>query len=307
MSTHPALQPGRVAVITGGASGIGFAAAKKFTALGMKVVIADWREDALDAAREKLVAATNRPADIRSAALDVGDEDAVIELQRFATQAFGDIGILMNNAATGGHGGLFEDPANWKRILNANLWGVIHGVQAFAPAMAKQKEPSLIVNTGSKQGITCPPGDTAYNVSKAGVKVVTEALAHELRNMPDCKVTAHLLIPGFTFTGLTAAAGGPKPAAAWTPEQVDRFHDHKHRSRRLLHPLPRQRRAARARRKAHGLGDGRHHRKPPAAVALARRLERQVRRIRKGLSRWRNPSPAKSSLSPAPVPASVAR
>ncbi len=223
MSSHPALQPGRVAVITGGASGIGFAAAKKFTALGMKVVIADWREDALDAAREKLVAATNRPADIRSAALDVGDEDAVIELQRFATQAFGDIGILMNNAATGGHGGLFEDPANWKRILNANLWGVINGVQAFAPGMAKQKEPSLIVNTGSKQGITCPPGDTAYNVSKAGVKVVTEALEHELRNMPDCKVTAHLLIPGFTFTGLTAAAGGPKPAAAWTPEQVVDF------------------------------------------------------------------------------------
>ena len=223
MSRHPALQPGRVAVITGGASGIGFAAAKKFTALGMKVLIADWREDALDAAREKLVAATNRPADIRSAALDVGDEDAVIELQRFATQAFGDIGILMNNAATGGHGGLFEDPANWKRILNANLWGVIHGVQAFAPGMAKQKVPSLIVNTGSKQGITCPPGDTAYNVSKAGVKVVTEALAHELRNMPECKVTAHLLIPGFTFTGLTAAAGGPKPAAAWTPEQVIDF------------------------------------------------------------------------------------
>jgi NAD(P)-dependent dehydrogenase (short-subunit alcohol dehydrogenase family) len=223
MSSHPALQPGRVAVITGGASGIGFAAAKKFTALGMKVVIADWREEALDAAREKLVAATNRPADIRSAALDVGDEDAVIELQRFATQAFGDIGILMNNAATGGHGGLFENPANWKRILNANLWGVIHGVQAFAPGMAKQEEPSLIVNTGSKQGITCPPGDTAYNVSKAGVKVVTEALQHELRNMPDCKVTAHLLIPGFTFTGLTAAAGGPKPPAAWTPEQVIDF------------------------------------------------------------------------------------
>ena len=91
------------------------------------------------------------------------------------------------------------------------IWGVIDGVHAFAPAMVRQAEPSAIVNTGSKQGITTPPGDAAYNVSKADVKVVTEALAHELGNTEGAKIIVHLLIPGFTFTGLTAASGGVKP------------------------------------------------------------------------------------------------
>jgi len=83
--------------------------------------------------------------------------------------------------------------------------------------------PALIVNTGSKQGITTPPGDPAYNISKAGVKAFTEALQHELRNTPDCRVTAHLLIPGFVFTGLTAHGRSDKPAGAWTPEQTVDF------------------------------------------------------------------------------------
>ena len=81
----------------------------------------------------------------------------------------------MNNAGTGGGGELFGDSARWRRIIEVNLWGVINGVQTFAPDMMKQGTPAAIVNTGSKQGITCPPGDTAYNVSKAGVKVITEA------------------------------------------------------------------------------------------------------------------------------------
>jgi NAD(P)-dependent dehydrogenase (short-subunit alcohol dehydrogenase family) len=89
--------------------------------------------------------------------------------------------------------------------------------------MIAQGSPCAIVNTGSKQGITCPPGDTAYNVSKAGVKVVTEALAHELRNTEGCRVSAHLLIPGFTFTGMTAAPQAEKPAAAWTADEVVDF------------------------------------------------------------------------------------
>ena len=94
-------------------------------------------------------------------------------------------------------------------------------MQAFAPDMIGQGTPCAIVNTGSKQGITCPPGDTAYNVSKAGVKVVTEALAHELRNIAGCKVSAHLLIPGFTYTGITGAK--EKPAGAWSADEVIDF------------------------------------------------------------------------------------
>jgi NAD(P)-dependent dehydrogenase (short-subunit alcohol dehydrogenase family) len=119
--------------------------------------------------------------------------------------------------------GVLGDLDRWRRLIDVNLWGVIHGIKAFAPAMIAQGTPCAILSTGSKQGITCPPGDTAYNVSKAGVKVVTEALAHELRNIDGCKVSAHLLIPGFTFTGMTRPDGGEKPAAAWTAEQVVDF------------------------------------------------------------------------------------
>ena len=100
---------------------------------------------------------------------------------------------------------------------------MIHGAQAFGPGMIARDRPGLVVNTGSKQGITTPPGNPAYNVSKAGVKAFTEALAHELRNLPDAQVSAHLLIPGFVFTGLTRGGRTEKPAAAWTPEQVVDF------------------------------------------------------------------------------------
>ncbi len=126
----------------------------------------------------------------------------------------------MNNAGVGRGGGAFDHLDGWRRVLGINLWGVVHGVQAFAQAMIDQKTPAAIVNTGSKQGITNPPGDAAYNVSKAGIKTLTEHLAHQLRNIDGCQVSAHLLIPGFTFTGITQGGGAPKPPAAWTGEQV---------------------------------------------------------------------------------------
>jgi NAD(P)-dependent dehydrogenase (short-subunit alcohol dehydrogenase family) len=130
----------------------------------------------------------------------------------------------MNNAASEGEGRLFSGHGTWRKIIDVNLWGVINGVQSFVPAMIAQGTPAAVINTGSKQGITTPPGNTAYNVSKAGVKVVTEALAHELRSAPGGKISAHLLIPGFTFTGLTRARGvTEKPPGAWTPEQVVDF------------------------------------------------------------------------------------
>ena len=86
--------------------------------------------------------------------------------------------------------------------------------------MIDQGTPCAIINTGSKQGITNPPGDAAYNVSKAGIKSLTESLAHQLRLIDGCRVTAHLLIPGFTYTGLTKRFAQEKPSGAWLPEQV---------------------------------------------------------------------------------------
>jgi NAD(P)-dependent dehydrogenase (short-subunit alcohol dehydrogenase family) len=133
---------------------------------------------------------------------------------------FGEVAVLMNNAGTGPGGGPFDHYEGWQRVIGVNLWGVINGVHAFSEAMIAQGTDAMIVNTGSKQGITCPPGDTAYNVSKAGVKVITEGLQHTLRITPGCKVSAHLLVPGWTHTGLTARDGGAKPAGAWTADQV---------------------------------------------------------------------------------------
>lgn len=104
-------------------------------------------------------------------------------------------------------------------MLGVNLWGVINATQALVPGMIARGRPGLIVNTGSKQGITTPPGDPAYNISKAGVKAFTEALQYELRNTEGCRLSAHLLIPGFVFTGLTANGRSEKPAAAWTPSR----------------------------------------------------------------------------------------
>jgi NAD(P)-dependent dehydrogenase (short-subunit alcohol dehydrogenase family) len=220
---HPALAANRVAVVTGAASGIGLAASAKFAALGMKVCMADLSGDALEPGAAKVRAVAAKPDFVRSFPVDVSSLDDVRRLQASVIDAFGEVAVLMNNAGTGGGGELFGDPARWRRILDVNLWGVINGVQAFAPDMIKQGTAAAVINTGSKQGITCPPGDTAYNVSKAGVKVVTEALAHELRNTEGCRVTAHLLIPGFVFTGMTKGSRTEKPAAAWTPEQLVDF------------------------------------------------------------------------------------
>jgi NAD(P)-dependent dehydrogenase (short-subunit alcohol dehydrogenase family) len=103
------------------------------------------------------------------------------------------------------------------------LWGVINGVHTFTANMIAQGTPALIINTGSKQGITCPPGNPAYNVSKAAIKAATESLQHELRNTENCMITAHLLVPGFTYTGMIRQFLPERPDDAWTSEQVVEF------------------------------------------------------------------------------------
>jgi NAD(P)-dependent dehydrogenase (short-subunit alcohol dehydrogenase family) len=211
----PALSSGGVAVITGAAGGIGLAAAKRFAALGLKLVLADRDEAALQAAATELNAV--------AVCVDVSKADEVARL-RDAASTLGPVAVLMNNAAIGANpGSCFAKPDEWRRLMEINLFGMINGAQAFAPVMAAQSTPSLIINTGSKQGITTPPGNAAYNVSKAGLKVFTEALAHELRCTEGCQASAYLLIPGFTWTSMTGAGDREKPAGAWTAEQVIDF------------------------------------------------------------------------------------
>jgi NAD(P)-dependent dehydrogenase (short-subunit alcohol dehydrogenase family) len=221
---HPALTSGRGAVITGAASGIGLATAMRLAQTGLRVVVADLPGAALDAAEEMIAKAAKGGAkDVLAVPTDVSQHDQVRRLRKTAFDTFSDIAFVMNNAGVEGGGGPYENYAGWQKLLSVNLWGVINGVHEFAPALIAQKKPALIVNTGSKQGITTPPGDTAYNVTKAGVKVTTESLAHALRNEPGCQVTAHLMIPGFVFTGMTARGRTEKPADAWTPEQAVEF------------------------------------------------------------------------------------
>jgi NAD(P)-dependent dehydrogenase (short-subunit alcohol dehydrogenase family) len=221
---HPALVPGSVAVVTGGAAGIGLAAATRFAALGLRVCIADLGAERLARAEAALAeAAPGGAGAVMAMTADVARAAEIDALRAAVEQRFGPVDVLMNNAGVQPGSALFGPPEAWTRVLDVNLWGVIHGVRAFVPGMIERGRPGLVINTGSKQGITTPPGDPAYNLSKAGVKVYTEALAHELRGIAGCAVAAHLLIPGFVFTELTARGRTEKPAGAWTPEQTVDF------------------------------------------------------------------------------------
>jgi NAD(P)-dependent dehydrogenase (short-subunit alcohol dehydrogenase family) len=215
-----ALKSSNAAVITGGASGIGLAAAVSFAGRGMGVCIADLGANRLAAAAAAIKEAGGEAMTVEC---DVSRLADLTALEASVRARFGRIDVLMNNAGVQPGSTMFGPLADWERTIAVNMWGVINGSRIFAPQMIRQGTPGLIINTGSKQGITTPPGNPAYNISKAGVKVFTEALQHELRNTPDCLVSAHLLIPGFVFTPLAAGGRTEKPAGAWTAGETVTF------------------------------------------------------------------------------------
>jgi NAD(P)-dependent dehydrogenase (short-subunit alcohol dehydrogenase family) len=215
------LAGGRGAIITGGASGIGLATARRLIALGMRVCIADLDAAVLDSAAAELASlASGGKADVLAVKTDVSVSAEVERLADAAFSRFGEIAFLMNNAAAFDGGDAFSELESWRHLLEVNVLGVLHGVQIVGRRMVDRGKSGAIINTGSKQGITSPPGNTAYNVTKAAVKSLTEGLAHTLRNIPGCQITAHLLIPGFTYTGNMAKRMPKRPAAAWLPDQV---------------------------------------------------------------------------------------
>ena len=208
---------GRGAVVTGAASGIGLATAKRLAARGMHVCLTDIDEAALDRAHEEVRAAA-QGGRVMSAACDVADMAAVTALKDRVLDTFEDVALVMNNAVARHSGGCLDEPGNWRRTIDVGLFGVINGCQAFGPTMTASGKPGMIVNVGSKQGITNPPGRPHYNVAKAAAKSYTELLQHELRNTDGGAVTAHLLVPGMTTTG-----GREHRDGAWWPDQVVDF------------------------------------------------------------------------------------
>ncbi|MEM7428078.1 MAG: SDR family NAD(P)-dependent oxidoreductase [Pseudomonadota bacterium] len=220
---NEAVKAGGYAVVTGAASGVGRVAALRFAQAGLGVILADLQGPKLEEAVEEVRAAAAEGVEVIGQAADV-TVDA--DLEALADKAFstGPVAILMNNAGIGGVPTTpWSEMDNWNRLLDVNFHGVLRGVHAFLPRMTEAGRPAVVINTGSKQGITTPPGNPAYNISKAAVRLLTEQLAHELRQA-EAPISAHLFVPGFTYTGMIAARMPEKPASAWTSEQtVDYF------------------------------------------------------------------------------------
>ncbi|HEY4352210.1 MAG TPA: SDR family oxidoreductase [Paraburkholderia sp.] len=227
---------GKVAVITGAASGFGRAFASKGAALGMKLVLADVNPDAL---AQTVDALRDSGADAIGVPTDVANPAAVEALAQAALAAFGKVHLLFNNAGVGSGGFLWESSANdWAWVFGVNVMGVAHGVRVFTPIMLAQNEPAHIVNTASVAGLLSPPAMGIYNASKHAVVSLTETLYHDLQlaqaatQNADAQVGCSLLCPAFVPTGIADAerarpaelrnAGGPTRSQIAAGKQLQR-------------------------------------------------------------------------------------
>jgi NAD(P)-dependent dehydrogenase (short-subunit alcohol dehydrogenase family) len=227
-------------------TGIGRAACIEFAKAGMTVWMVDIDEIELQAAQELVQSMAPNPACVHSKVVNVGNATQVEDLAESVFADGGKCHLLMNNAGIGQGGGAMTDMKTMHHVMNVNTYGPMHGCISFVPRMKQLGEPGIIINTGSKQGITMPPGNLTYNISKAALKAYTEGLEHELmmaRVHEQGQLRAALLIPGWVNTSIAlktareaALAKGDtleedsvffhqdKPAAgAWMPQQVIPF------------------------------------------------------------------------------------
>jgi NAD(P)-dependent dehydrogenase (short-subunit alcohol dehydrogenase family) len=211
---------GKVAVVTGGASGIGQALARRFVADGMRVMLADIEGDALSAAARELREGGGQVAEY---VCDVSDESQVIDLATETYEQFGTAHVVCNNAGGGGGlGNVWEiGQAEWDWVFGVNFWGVLNGIRAFVPRLIAQGE-GHVVNTASLAGLKAAPFMGPYAATKHAVVAISESLSHELAGMGS-PVRVSVLCPGFLRTRIAESdrnwpdALGDRPQIAGTP------------------------------------------------------------------------------------------
>ena len=192
---------GKTAVITGGASGIGLALAHRFGAAGMRLLVADIEEPALEAATRELRDAGN---EVAATVTDVSDLSQIEALAATAAETYGNVHLLCNNAGVGGGGSLLMPDGDldmWKWTIDIDLWGVIYGCKVFMPAMAAHGEGAHVVNTASMAGLGAPAFMGAYSVAKYGVVSLSESLAREAQVM-GLDIGVSVLCPAFVATAI---------------------------------------------------------------------------------------------------------
>lgn len=241
----PSFTKGNTALITGGASGIGLSLAEKCLKYGMNVIVVDNNGDDLGKAQMYLSGLITGDQQVVGLKVDVGNLEEWDAVRETVEGEFdGKLHLLALNAGTSQRG-TFGTPTShtyFSKILTVNLFGVINGINTLLPFITSHSSPSSIIITGSKQGITNPPGNPAYNCSKAAVKTLAEHLSWDLRerNKKGEEKNVHLLVPGWTYTGMAGGAafvvkenekgGGEsevqragvenKPKGAWSSDQV---------------------------------------------------------------------------------------
>jgi len=189
----------KVALVTGGASGIGYAMADRFASVGMKIVLADVEEAALEVAERNL---KDKGAPVLSVRADVSKAVDVENLAARAYDHFGAVHVLCNNAGVGSAGLTWEQSIeDWEWVIGVNLWGVIHGLRTFVPRMLAQGSEGHIVNTASVAGLITTPYMSVYQATKHAVVAMTESLRMELE-MLGTSIGASVLCPGFVATNI---------------------------------------------------------------------------------------------------------
>lgn len=224
---------GKVAVVTGAASGIGNAMARRFAADGMKVVLSDIEEPALDRAASELAASG---ADVLAVVTDTSIRDSVEELAERTTEHFGVVHVVCNNAGVGSRGLKLVDvpERDFEWVLGVNLWGVMYGIWAFLPHLRDQNE-GHIVNTASISGFSHRPRMGPYNASKAAVIAVSETLQFELEDEgSDVGVT--VVCPGWVRTNISQAVRNLPEQYHYelTPEQAADMAEYKAHRKRVV-------------------------------------------------------------------------